>query len=147
MSIAVRSMHLNALAEQVWDYVQAPANIVKWWPDCEEIRDVTRGNDGTVRFRWTDRPAGVVCHGEMAETVEEPGKRLHLHLTGDLCGDLRWRVQCENGGSLLTFESDYDLPVRSLVPFLSAARILAFQQDEADAVMQKVREHFDKAPD
>jgi uncharacterized protein YndB with AHSA1/START domain len=142
MCIATRSLHVDAAAEQVWEYLRTPANMTEWWPDCEEIHDVARSDDGAVRFKWTDKPAGVVCHGETAETLEEPEKRLRLHLTGDLCGDLRWAVQDENGGSRLTFESDYDLPVRSLVPYLSAVRILNFQRDEADAVIRRVREHF-----
>ena len=142
MATAVRNLHVNAPAEQVWEYLQTPGSIVEWWPDCEEIHDITRRSDGALTFKWTDKPAGVSCHGEIAETVEEPGKTLALHLTGDLCGDLHWRVRGENGGTDLVLESDYDLPVRSLIPFLSPVRILTFQQDEADAIVEKVREHF-----
>lgn len=142
MSTATRSAFLSAPAGQVWDYLRTPGNMVEWWPDCEEIHGVARGDDGVIRFGWTDRPAGILCHGETAETEEEPGKTVRLHLTGDLCGDMRWMVQHENGGSRVIFISDYDLPVRSLVPYLSPVRILTFQEDEADVVIRRVREHF-----
>lgn len=145
MGIAVRNMHLSATAEQVWDYLRSPQSILEWWPDCEEIHDVTRPSDGGLHFKWTDRPAGVCCHGDVTETIDEPAKSLLLHLSGDLHGDIRWHVQGENGGAGVVFQSDYDLPVRSLIPFLSASRILTFQQDEADAIAQKVREHFARA--
>jgi hypothetical protein len=84
----------------------------------------------------------VLCRGATTETEEAPGKAMRLHLTGDLCGDMRWLVQPENAGSRIVFVSDYDLPVRSLVPYLSPVRILTFQEDEADAIIERVREHF-----
>jgi hypothetical protein len=142
MSTVTRSAHLSVPAEQVWDYLRAPANMIEWWPDCEEIHDVARSENGVIQFGWTDRPAGVPCHGITTETEEEPGKALRLHLTGDLCGDMRWVVQRENGGSRVIFISDYDLPVRSLVPHLSPVRILTFQDDEADAIIRTLRERF-----
>jgi hypothetical protein len=143
MPTAVRRIHVNVPTEQVWDFLQTPGSIVEWWPDCVEIHDVTRRGDGEVTFGWTDKPAAVTCHGEIVETVEVPGKSLVLHLVGDLCGDLHWRISSENGGTDLVFESDYDLPVRALLPFLSPFRILTFQQDEADKIAEKIREHFD----
>lgn len=142
MATAIRSLHVNATAAQVWEYLQTPANIVEWWPDCEEVHDVVRRDDMHLSLKWTDKPAGVLCHGEIAETIEEPGKALDLRLTGDLCGELHWQIRGENGSTDIVFESDYDLPVRSLIPILSPVRILNFQQDEADRIVEKVCEHF-----
>ena len=120
----------------------ARKNIVEWWPNCEEIHDVRPLSEGGFAFKWTDKPGGVTCRGEIEETVVEPGEGIALHIAGDICGDIRWRVQQNGGGTYVTFESDYDLPVRSLIPYLSPVRILMFQQHEADAIAKKVQERF-----
>ena len=141
MTTANRSVRVEAPADQVRDYLSTPNNIVEWWPDCVEIHDLIR-EPGGYAFGWTDSPAGVPCHGEMRETVEGAGETIALRLTGDLHGLMTWRAEPEGGGTRVTFQSDYDLPVRALIPYLTPARLLRFQQDEADAVTAKVREKF-----
>jgi uncharacterized protein YndB with AHSA1/START domain len=142
VATTVRRIYVVATAEQVWDYLQTPKNIVDWWPNCEEIHAVRPLSEGGFVFKWTDKPAGVTCCGEIEETVVEPGEDLALHIAGDICGDIRWQVKQNEAGTHVTFESDYDLPVRALIPHLSPFRLLMFQQDEADAIMEKVTEHF-----
>ena len=53
MATAVRSMYVKATAEEVWDYLQTPRNIVEWWPNCEEIHDGQRLSEGGFAFKWT----------------------------------------------------------------------------------------------
>jgi hypothetical protein len=142
MPTALRSIYVDAPVEQVREYLRTPASVVEWWPDCDEVHDVEQRSDGHVGFKWTDKPAGVVCHGETDETAQGSGEDILMRLSGDLCGDMSWRVQGENGGALVTFRSDYDLPVRSLIPYLSPVRLLRFQQDEADAIAAKIRAKF-----
>jgi hypothetical protein len=137
-------MQVKATAEEVWDYLQTPRNIVEWWPDCEEIHDVRSLSGGGFAFKWTDKPAGVTCRGEIETVVRTPGEGLSLHVAGDIYGDMTWRVERKNGSTCVDFASDYDLPIRALIPYLSPVRLLRFQQDEADAIVAKVRERFNE---
>lgn len=143
MATALRNIYAPVPAEQVRDYLRTPASIVEWWPDCNEIHDVVDCGEGGCAFKWTDRPAGVVCHGEIQEQVRGAGELIALHLSGDICGEMSWQVQPENGGTHVTFRSDYDLPVRSLIPYLSPVRLLRFQEDEADAIAARIRGKFE----
>lgn len=145
MARAARSVHVEATVEQVWDYLRDPKSIVEWWPNCTEIHNVQACADGGCTFKWTNKPGGVTCCGEIAEFVSDPDDGIVLHLAGDICGELHWRARRENGGTQVTFDSDYDLPVRALIPYLSPVRLLTFQQQEADEIAAKVREHFRQA--
>lgn len=142
MATAARSIDIHATPEEVWEYLRTPANIVEWWPGCEAIHDVAPQSDGGFTFQWIDKPAGVTCRGEIEETIVEPGEGIRLHIGGDICGEMRWRVHRENGGVRVRFESDYDLPVRALIPHLSPIRILRFQEDEADAIANRLRQRY-----
>lgn len=117
-------------------------NIVEWWPHCQAVREGGPEAGGRFDFTWTDKPGGIVCHEEIEETVIVPGEGITLHLAGDICGDLRWQVRCENGGTHLTFVSDYSLPVRSLIAHISPIRLVAFEEHEADEIAASVRRHF-----
>ena len=142
MATAMRSMQVKATAEEVWDYLQTPGNIVEWWPNCEEIEDVRPLSEGRLAFKWTEKPAGVTCRGEIEAVVRTPGEGLSLHVAGDIYGDMSWRVERTNGSTRVDFASDYDLPIRALIPYLSPVRLLRFQQDEADAIVAQVRKRF-----
>ena len=142
MARAMRSAYLETTAEDLWSFLEAPQNITEWWPNCVQIYDVKRSEDGRLAFKWVDRCGELALRGEVEEVVEQAGKRLAVHITGDIHGDMAWRLEPQNGGVKLDFESDYDLPVRSLIPFLSPVRLLTYQQDEADAIVARMRERY-----
>ncbi|MCU0508185.1 MAG: SRPBCC family protein [Anaerolineae bacterium] len=143
MARALRSLHLGAPVDEVRDFLQEPANMLEWWPDCDEIDDLRVCDVGAIAFKYADKPAGVMCRGEVEERVVGDCGDVALHLTGDLHGDMRWRIEAEDGGTRVTFESDYDMPVRALIPYLSPVRLLRYQEDEADQVAAKLREKFE----
>jgi carbon monoxide dehydrogenase subunit G len=138
MATTHRSIHVEASASRVWDYLLTPESILEWWPGCVEIHSVAREGDGGYAVEWTNRPAGVMCRGEMVAACRPEGEGLAitLRVSGDLYGDMSWEVQGEGSGTRLTFRSDYDMPVRALIPYLSPYRILMYQQDEADAIIR-----------
>ena len=142
MPRAMRSAYLETTAEDLWSFLEAPQNITEWWPNCVQIYDVRRSEDGRLAFKWVDRCGELALRGEVEEVVEQAGKRLAVHITGDIHGDMAWRLEPQNGGVKLDFESDYDLPVRSLIPFLSPMRLLTYQQDEADAIVARMKERY-----
>jgi hypothetical protein len=143
MARAVRSLHVGARVEQVRDFLQVPTNMLEWWPDCDEIDDLEVCDVGAIAFKYADKPAGVVCRGEIEERVLEDCGDVTLRLSGDLHGTMRWHLEPEDGGARVTFESDYDMPVRALIPYLSPVRLLRYQEDEADQIATRLREKFE----
>jgi hypothetical protein len=147
MGTAVRDIYVGAAAEQVWDFLQVPKNIVEWWPHCEAVRDGGPEDGGRFDFTWADKRGGIVCHEEIEQAEVVPGEGITLHLAGDICGDLHWRGRGENGGTRLTFVSDYSLPLRSLIAHISPIRLVAFEEHEADEIAASVRRHFSPTPE
>lgn len=54
----------------------------KWWTDCDEIDDLEICDVEAIAFEYTDKPAGVVCHGKIEERVQKKGGGVSSHATG-----------------------------------------------------------------
>jgi hypothetical protein len=134
---------LEAPVDEVRDFLQTPANMLEWWPDCDEIDDLEVCDVGAIAFKYADKPGGVACRGTIEERVLANGEDLALRLSGDLHGSMRWHLEPEDCGTRVTFESDYDMPVRALIPYLSPVRLLRYQEDEADQIAVRLREKFE----
>lgn len=146
MTTVAISMHVKATAEQVWEYLRSSRNIVEWWPNCAALEDVPPLSEGGFAFKWTGERGEAVLRSEVEEVLAEPGEGISVHLAGDICGTIRWRVRREDGGTRVVLQTDYAVRLRPLLMHLSPLRLLRFEQDEAAAIASRVVEQFSGKP-
>jgi uncharacterized protein YndB with AHSA1/START domain len=91
--------------ERVWAALTDPAELIGWLGQA----DVDLAEGGKFVLRWLN----TGDHGERAEmhaTITRLDPPRLLETTGDLHGALRWELQPDGPGTLLTFSSTVDLP-------------------------------------
>ena len=102
--------HLRHSIEQVWAALTEPEQLVKWLADA--TIDLREG--GTVELRWLntdDQGNTAVARGPIAQ-LDPP----HLiEIDTDIHGRLRWELQRDKNGSLLTFTVRHALPDEYLI--------------------------------
>jgi uncharacterized protein YndB with AHSA1/START domain len=91
--------------ERVWTALTSEAELIQWWGDAQV--SLTEGGAFTLRWLNTDDQGNrAVLHATITR-LEPP--RL-LEMTGDPHGVLRWELQPDAGGTVLTFTSTLELP-------------------------------------
>jgi uncharacterized protein YndB with AHSA1/START domain len=97
--------HLAHPVGRVWAALTEPAEMIGWLGDAEV--ELVTGGRYVVRWLNTDEQGNrAIYHGTI--TRLEPPHRLEV--SGDIHGVLRWELQPEVGGTLLTFSSTLALP-------------------------------------
>jgi uncharacterized protein YndB with AHSA1/START domain len=91
--------------EAVWAALTDPAQMSRWWGDCEV--DLRVG--GTFVVRWRNQHEGR--RSVMHATITRLDPPRLLETDGDMHGVLRWELEPEgDGGTRLTFSSTLELP-------------------------------------
>jgi uncharacterized protein YndB with AHSA1/START domain len=105
LSVLRFSRRLAHPPERVWAALTSEAELIQWWGEADV--DLTEGGLFTLRWLNTDDEGNkAVLHATI--TGLDPPRLLEL--TGDLHGVLRWELQPDAGGTLLTFSSTLRLP-------------------------------------
>lgn len=94
-------------AERVWAALTSQAELIQWWGEAEV--DLTEGGVFTLRWLNTDDQGNKAVMHATITRLDPP--RL-LELTGGPHGVLRWELEPDAGGTLLTFSSTLSLPAQ-----------------------------------
>lgn len=105
-----KEMVVRAPLEDVFAYVDTPANLPEIWPSLFQVKDVQKLPNGGHKFRWLYNMAGMPSKGEF-ETIEHVDyQRIVEHSKGDIEGTFTWTFRGENGNTKVAFEADYATP-------------------------------------
>lgn len=91
--------------ERVWTALTSEAELIQWWGDADV--ELTEGGAFTLRWLNTDDQGNATVMHATITRLDPP--RL-LEMTGDRHGVLRWELQPDPGGTVLTFSSTLQLP-------------------------------------
>lgn len=105
------SIHVDAPVERIFEYMDQPENQVEITPSLTRSETVERLENGGARAAYTYSMAGVSLDGHVTATRYEPPERIVFEMTGDLEGEIEWRFEEENGGTRVTYNADYEVPV------------------------------------
>ncbi len=111
MARVSHSVHVDAPVERVFEYMDHPENQVEITPSLIRSETVERLENGGARAAYTYGMAGVSLDGHVTAIRYEPNERIVFEMTGDLEGEIEWRFEEEDGGTRVTYNADYDIPV------------------------------------
>lgn len=91
--------------DRVWAALTSPAELRGWLGDAEI--DLRQGGQFVLRWLNTDQDGN---HAEMHATITALDPPRVLETEGDIHGVLRWELEPDGDGTVLTFTSTLDLP-------------------------------------
>ena len=107
-----RTIHVEATPEQAFDLMANPARLREWQVPAAEVKDIT-GTPGTVGLGWTTVSsfAGRKLEGHMSVTAVERPRSFEAKGTGSFAATLRGRFEPAAGGTDVTLENEYEMPL------------------------------------
>ena len=107
-----RTIHVEATPEQVFDLMTNPERLREWQVPAAEVKDIT-GTPGTVGMGWTTAStfAGRKMENHMSVTAVERPRSFEVKGTGSGTATLRGRFEPAAGGTDVTIESEYEMPL------------------------------------
>jgi uncharacterized protein YndB with AHSA1/START domain len=107
-----RTIHIEAPPEQVFDVVTSPTRFREWQVPAAEVKDIT-GTPGTIGYGWTAAStfAGRTMEGRMSVTAVERPRTFELNSTGSMASTVRGRFEPAAGGTDVTIENEYEMPL------------------------------------
>ena len=126
-----RTIHVEATPEQVFDLITNPERLREWQVPASEVKDIT-GTPGAVGLGWTTAStfAGRKMENHMRVTAAERPRSFEVKGTGSGNATLRGRFEPAAGGTDVTIEGEYDLPLGFIG---DAANKLFFEKSYADS--------------
>ncbi len=126
-----RTIHIEATPEQVFDLVTNPERLREWQVPAAEVKDIT-GAPGTVGLGWTTAStfAGRKMENHMSVTAVERPRSFEVKGTGSGTGTMRGRFEPAAGGTDVTIESEYEMPLGFIG---DAANKLFFEKSFAES--------------
>ena len=125
------TIHVEATPEQVFDLFTKPERFQEWMVPASEVKDIT-GTPGAVGLGWTTAStfAGRKMENHMRVTAAERPRSFEVKGTGSGNATLRGRFEPAAGGTDITIEGEYDMPLGFIG---DAANKLFFEKSYADS--------------
>jgi uncharacterized protein YndB with AHSA1/START domain len=126
-----RTVHIEATPEQVFDLITNPERFREWQVPAAEVKDIT-GTPGTVGLGWTTGStfAGRKMENHMSVTAVERPRSFEVKGTGSMAATLRGRFEPAAGGTDVTIENEYEMPLGFIG---DAANKLFFEKSFAES--------------
>jgi uncharacterized membrane protein len=138
MAKVEKAITINAPVEKVCGYINEPTNLPEVWPSMVEAKDVQRLPNGGNRFRWVYKMAGVRFEGTSEDTEVIANQRVVSKSTGGIESTFTWTFQPEDGGTKLTVEVEYTVPI-PLLGKLAEAFIVKQNEREAELLLANLK--------
>jgi len=134
----VKSITIKAPVEKVFDYISEPTNLPEIWPSVVEVKDVQKLPNGGTRNRFVYKMAGILLKGTNEETECVPNQRLVSKTKGGVESTITWMFQPEAGGTKVTLEGEYIVPIPVLGK-LAEAIIVKMNEHEGELILANLK--------
>ncbi len=139
MATLTKSIIINTPPERVFDYMADPKNLPEIWPSLIETRDVQHSPEGmAINWGWTYKMAGMRFEGK-SEVVEQVANQLTVTKSeGGIASTITWKYLPEDGGTKVTVEAEYTVPV-PLLGKLAEAFVVKQNEKEAELILENLK--------
>jgi uncharacterized membrane protein len=138
MAILTKTIIINAPAEKVFAYAIEPTNLPEIWPSMIEVKDVQPSPAGGYNYGWVYKMAGMRIEGASETTECIPNKRTVTKSIKGIQSTFTWTYQPDAGGTKLTVEVEYTIPV-PLLGKLVETFIVKLNEHEAEVMLANLK--------
>ena len=136
------SITINAPVKKIFDYLSEPTNQPEIWPSLIEIKDVQRLPDGKTKNRWVYKMAGIRLEGTSEGVESVANQRIVSKTKGGVESTQTWTFQTEAGGTRVTFEVEYTVPIPVLGK-LAEAIIVKMNEHEGEVILANLKSRME----
>jgi len=136
------SITINAPVKKIFDYLSEPTNQPEIWPSLMEIKDVQRLPDGKTKNRWVYKMAGIRLEGTSEGVESVANQRIVSKTKGGVESTQTWTFQPEAGGTKVTFEVEYTVPIPVLGK-LAEAIIVKMNEHEGEVILANLKSRME----
>jgi uncharacterized membrane protein len=138
MAKTKKTITINAPVEKVFAFVSEPTNLPEIWPSMLEVKDVEPSTAGGFNFGWVYKMAGMRIEGASETTESIPNQRVVTRSKKGIESTFVWTYKPEDGGTNLTVEVEYTVPL-PLLGKLAEAVIVKLNEHEADTLLANLK--------
>ena len=138
MAKVEKTITINAPVEKVFDYIDQPTNLPEIWPSLMEIKDVQTLPNGGHTDRWVYKMAGMRFEGTTEGIEHVTNQRIVSKTKGGVKSTQTWMFQPEAGGTKVTFEVEYNIPIPVLGK-LAEAIVVKMNDREGDSILANLK--------
>jgi len=138
MAKVEKTITINAPVEKVFDYIDQPTNLPEIWPSLMEIKDVQTLPNGGHTDRWVYKMAGMRFEGTTEGIEHVTNQRIVSKTKGGVESTQTWVFQPEAGGTKVTFEVEYNIPIPVLGK-LAEAIVVKMNNREGDSILANLK--------
>lgn len=138
MAHLTKSVEIQAPVSKVYEFMTEPTNLPEIWPSMVEITDIKRPPDGTLSYHWKYKMAGMMFEGDSQTEEVIPEQRVVVTNVSGIPSRFVWTYQPKNGGTQLTVDIEYTIPV-PVLGRLAEAAIVKMNDREADALLANLK--------
>ena len=138
MAKLTRTITINAPVEKVFAYASEPTNLPEIWPSMVEVKDVQPSPAGGYNFGWVYKMAGMRFEGASETTESILNQRAVTKSIKGIQSTFTWTYQFGAGGTKLTLEVEYTIPI-PLLGKLVEAFIIKQNEHEAEVMLANLK--------
>jgi len=143
MTKVEKTITINAPVEKVFSYVvDEPTNLLEIMPSMVEVKEVQRLPNGGTSFRWVGKMAGVRLEGTSEDIEYVANQRVVSKTKDGFESTWTWTFRPEAGGTKLTLEVEYTVPI-PLLGKLAEAFIVKANEREVDSVLANLKDRME----
>ncbi len=133
-----KTITINAPVEKIFNYISQPTNLPEFWPSLVETSDVQELPNGGHSNRWVYKMAGIRLEGTSEDVEYVTNQRLVSKTKGGVESTQTWMFQPEAGGTKVTFEVEYTVPIPVLGK-LAEAIIVKMNDREGELLLANLK--------
>ena len=133
-----KTITINAPVEKIFNYISQPTNLPEFWPSLVETSDVQELPNGGHSNRWVYKMAGIRLEGTSEDVEYVTNQRLVSKTKGGVESTQTWMFQTEAGGTKVTFEVEYTVPIPVLGK-LAEAVIVKMNDREGELLLANLK--------
>lgn len=135
MAKITRTFTINAPVEKVFAFATGdPNNLPKIYPSLIEVKDIEPSPAGGYNFSWIYKMAGMRFEGALETTEYIPNQRIATKSTKGIDAKSVYIYEPDNGGTKITSETEYTVPV-PLLGKLAEAIVIKLNENETNAII------------
>lgn len=138
MAKVEKTVTINAPIEKVFSYVRVKTNLPDIWPSMVEAKEVQSLPNGGDSFRWVYKMAGMNFEGTSEDVDYIANQRIVSKTKGGIGSTITWTFQPEAGGTKVTFNAEYTVPI-PLLGKLAEAIIVKQNNKEAELLLANLK--------